>query len=69
VCESLYSHGNVFYLFQEVDIRLVRYPRPLHRLSQIIRLSDLAGLLEIVPLEESDEFVRVMGIAEEPTAL
>ena len=31
--ESLHSHRNVFYRFQEVDVRLVSHPRPLHRLS------------------------------------
>lgn len=58
VSESLHSRGNVFYLFQEVDIRLVRDPSPLYRLSQIIRSGELLGFSEIIPLEQTDEFVN-----------
>jgi hypothetical protein len=66
--EPLHLEGNVFDFFQEVDIRLVRYPGPLHRLSQIIRLSELLGFPEIIPLEKSNEFIWILSIAEEPTA-
>jgi hypothetical protein len=59
----------VFYLFQEVDIRLVRYPSPLHLPSQLFRLRILVHLLQISQLEKHDQFIGVTGVAEEPTTL
>jgi len=55
----------VFYRFQEVDIRLVNNPSSLHRLSQILGLDELASFLQIIPLEKNEEFIGVIGIAEQ----
>jgi len=55
----------MFYRFQEVNIRLVNNSSPLHRLSQILGLDELTSLLQIIPLEENEKFIGVIGVAEQ----
>src|SRR5258706_13323167 len=62
--KSLHSPGYLFSIFQEVDVRLVNNPSSLHHLSQLCRLRKLAGLLQVIPLKEGDDFIGVTGITE-----
>ena len=55
------SRSYLFYLFQEVTVRLIGDARPPHRLLQLLGVGELPGVLHAVPLEEYYELVGVLG--------
>src|SRR5262249_52983960 len=62
--KPLHSPGDRFPIFQEVDGGVVDNSSSLHHLAQIFRLRKLAGLLQVMPLQKNNEFIRVGGAAE-----
>lgn len=58
------SPWELFDLFQEIELRLGASPSFLHLRSQLFRLRELAGLLQI-PLEQQDNFIGVIGATED----
>src|SRR5215217_3459495 len=63
------SRSYLFYLLQEVDVRLIGDARPPHRVLQLVGVGEPPGVLHAVPLEEYYELVGVVGIAQDPSSL
>src|SRR5215207_9844993 len=63
------SDGRALHVLQKPDVRPVRHPRPRHRLPQVVGVGEEACPLEVVPLEEEQDLMRVGGAAEEPPPL
>src|SRR5687768_11456449 len=63
------SDGRALHVLQKPDVRPVRHPRPCHRLAQIVGVGEEACPLEVVPREEQQDFMRIVGVAEEPSPL
>ena len=54
------------HVLQEPDIRPIRHARPRHHLPQIVRVGEEARPLEVVPLQEDQNLMRIGGAAKEP---
>ena len=63
------SRSHLLYLFQEVDVRLIGNPCPLHRLPQLIADGKLTSVVQAVPLKDYYELVGVVGVAQDPSPL
>src|SRR4051812_4285081 len=57
-----------FDLLQEVNGWAVGNTGLLHLLPQILRLAKLANVIQFIPLKENQEFVGIVGVAEEVTS-
>src|SRR5687767_6676748 len=63
------SDGWALHVLQKPDVRPVRHPRPRHRLAQIVGVGEQACPLEVVPRQQKQDLMRVVGVAEEPSPL
>src|SRR5688500_17197997 len=63
------SDGRALHVLQKPDVRPVRHPRPRPRLPQIAGGGEDACPLEVVPRQEEQDLMRVVGDAEEPPPL
>ena len=63
------SRETMVHVLQEPDVRPVRHASPGHRLLQIVGVDEEACPLEVVPLQEEQDLIRIGGAAKEPSTL
>src|SRR3990170_552822 len=61
-------HGRLFNLFEEEQVRFVSDASTFHSFPELLRLRELAGILQVIPLKKDDQFVWIVSVSEKASS-